>query len=203
MKALMRLFVIITAVLLISSCQTLNDDNNHWFNPPRQKSTSKTKNLPLRHEIERLADFNSIEIQGPYDVDIIFGNKQKINVTGNKEDMSHSQNYIKNRTLYIHVKPGEKIKARMLVSIHTKNLYRFKYKGSGSIKIIGINTPSLDVDINTSDKVYLSGKQIVLNKLRLARTGPKNSHSGYYKKTKSHNTQMLGSGSVLNMNSFN
>lgn len=162
MKKILLLWVFLTT---ITACQ------HRAAMRPQAESLLPTHTAQTGSRYLQVSPFSQIQVSGPVNLEIIGAlEKQDIRAIGNQSVLPHLRAFVEGHTLYL-TADTDVPEDKLLVIIRTRDLFKLVYQGSGDVKAIGLDSPMLDVSVDTPGRVSLSGKHMALQKLALAGSG--------------------------------
>ena len=103
-------------------------------------------------------EFQSVDIQGVFEMDILFGRPLKIMMTGDSNILEHVTAEVVNRNLSIRVRHSYRSETRIRIEIFMDQLYKISASGSNKITVSEFDGTRLDVDLKATDFLSISGK---------------------------------------------
>ncbi len=161
-----KIVAIAVSLLMLTHCSFYNHLATSETGTPHPVQIVETT------QTEHLAPFQNVVISGPFDVEI-FANRMKseLEIMGNPDTTHHVTTEIKDGTLYITLFQHFS-KHPVVAVISTPVIHTIRYKGSGTLRAIGLNSPMVSVSLKTDGSAYLAGNPLNLRTLKLAGRGP-------------------------------
>ncbi len=120
---------------------------------------SLIKGSGIRKSEERdPAVFDSIEVNGIFDVFITFGQKQQMKITGDENILPHIATEVAHGKLLIHATKSFTTKIPLTITLKVKQLRQIKATGSTSIETSDIESRNLVIKAEGASEIHISGK---------------------------------------------
>lgn len=123
-------------------------------------------------KLVKLKRFSELEARGPFNLTIKpTTSRQHIRIKGPKATLRHLSAQVVDSRLVLAIDTDDFLPGHADVVIETDELDYLAYEGEGDIKMQGVNSKSVIMDISTTGNVIVDGEKIGLKKLKLSGKG--------------------------------
>ena len=116
-------------------------------------------------EFRELPDFNKIEADGLYQVNIMYGPFQQVEIIADDNIIDKVKTEVKNSQLYIDLKSGNYRHLNIIINITIPDLEKVHYQGAGVVKIMDfLDLEKLELkNMGSGEFQLLTGSVALLN----------------------------------------
>jgi putative autotransporter adhesin-like protein len=107
-------------------------------------------------ETRKTAAFSSIEVAGAIPVDVKFGPKLSVEVTGDADKLAQVTTRVKSDALVVNTK-GKLDRAKLRVRVTMPDLAALRVPGTGAVTVSGLAGKHLDVSVPGTGQITLAG----------------------------------------------
>lgn len=121
-----------------------------------------------REESRSLSDFNSLDIGGAYEIDVICGTTPGITINAENNILPLIKTEVSGNTLNIYNSKSINPRKKIRIKVTTANVDVLETSGASNIAVEKINNDRFKLDASGAGKIFLSGKT---GMLRLSLSG--------------------------------
>ena len=126
-------------------------------------AVSAEENVMLKKEIRQVENFNSINIKGAYQIEIVFQKDPSVELTAPEDILTLVQTEVRDDTLFIFPKinlPKDKDIEIKISAIGLRNIYA---SGANNIQVNNLKNEQTNINFNGSSNSKISGETEELN----------------------------------------
>jgi hypothetical protein len=111
----------------------------------------------LKTENRNILNFNSIEIDGAFDLVVVCQKKKSLNITGDDNLLQHIITRVKGNKLHIYSNASICSKIQLLVKVAIENIETVSSSGAVDIDVSNLDNNNFSLDISGSGDIDLQG----------------------------------------------